>query len=363
MSGGVDSSVAALLLHRAGHEVIGVTLRLYTEASVDHLGRANRCCGVEDVQDARAVCQTLGIAHYVINAEREFGEHVVDYFVAEYARGRTPHPCIACNDRIKFDFLLRRALALDAPYVATGHYARRVVGANGAARVLKAIDPRKDQSYVLFGLTQAQLRHTLLPVGDYTKDQIRALARAHGLPVADKPDSQEVCFIPSGDYRAFLTERTMPKPGLIVDLDGRVLGEHQGVAAYTIGQRRGLPPSPGGAARYVVGIDAARAIVVVGPEEALAQDVLVAERVNWLAGDQLTEPIEATVKIRYKAQDAPAIVRPLPEGDAEVRFLSPQRAITPGQAVVFYHGDELLGGGSIAAPVSPRLPAQFAAKG
>ena len=353
MSGGVDSSVAALLLHEAGYDVVGVTLRLYTEERVDALGRANRCCGVEDVEDARRVCQVLGVPHYVVNAEKEFERFVVDEFVREYQRGRTPHPCIACNDRMKFDFLLQRALALDAPFIATGHYARRVVDTDGAARLLKAADPGKDQSYVLFGLTQAQLAHTLLPLGDFPKAQVRDLARRHGLPVADKPDSQEICFIPSGDYRAFVAERVTPRPGRIVDVDGNVLGEHQGVESFTIGQRRGLG-IPGVEPRYVVAIDADEALVVVGPADALEQRVLRAARVNWIAGAPPSGPVAASVKIRYKAHDAPATL--VPHGDwAEVCFAEPQRAITPGQAAVFYRGDEVIGGGFIESPAVPYL--------
>ena len=354
MSGGVDSSVTALLLHSAGYDVVGVTLRLYTDERTDAMGRANRCCGVEDVEDARRVCQVLGLKHYVINAEKEFDEHVINYFVSEYERGRTPHPCIACNDRIKFDFLLKRAFVWDAEYVATGHYARRTTDAHGASHILKAVDPRKDQSYVLFGLTQAQLAHTLLPVGDYTKDQIRAFARQAGLPVADKPDSQEICFIPTGDYRQFVAQRVTPKPGLIVDTDGKVIGQHQGIEAFTIGQRRGLG-SAGGTPRYVIALHPEDALVVVGPEEALSQPSLTISRVNWLAGTQPAQPIQCTVKIRYKASEAPALVTP--HGDtAEVQFEHPQRAVTPGQACVFYLGQELLGGGFIEAPRAAVTP-------
>ncbi|MBM3946563.1 MAG: tRNA 2-thiouridine(34) synthase MnmA [SAR202 cluster bacterium] len=353
MSGGVDSSAAALLLNHAGYDVLGVTLRLYTDERVDALGRANRCCGVEDVEDARRVCQVLGVPHYVINAEKEFERFVVDYFVQEYRRGRTPHPCIACNDRIKFDFLLQRALALDAPLIATGHYARRTVGPDGVAHLHKAADPRKDQSYVLFGLSQKQLAHTLLPLGDLTKEHVRDLARRHGLPVADKPDSQEICFIPSGDYRAFVAERVSPRPGLIVDMDGRVLGEHRGVESFTVGQRRGLGVASA-EPRFVVAIDPEEALVVVGPRNALEEHSLRAEHLNWVRGAPPPGPIRVSVKIRYKAQECAAVL--VPRGDwAEVRFMEPQRAVTPGQAAVLYQGDELIGGGFIASPTPPSL--------
>ncbi len=254
MSGGVDSSVAALLLARQGYEVIGVTLRLWTVERPDATPLSKGCCSVEDIDDARRVCHTLGARHYVVNAEREFRSFVVDYFLAEYQRGRTPHPCIACNDRIKFDFLMDRALQLDADYIATGHYARLSNGPDGRVRLLRGVDPRKDQSYVLFGLGQEQLRRILLPVGVHSKERIRELAREAALPVADKPDSQDICFIPQGDYRQFLQERVQSNPGDVVDTSGRILGRHQGVELYTIGQRRGLGIAST-APLYVVDLD------------------------------------------------------------------------------------------------------------
>ena len=223
MSGGVDSSVAALLLHEQGYEVIGVTMRLWTEERDDVPAHSKRCCSVEDVQDARRVCQTIGVPHYVQNFEREFQAHVVDYFIEEYDRGRTPHPCLACNDKIKFDFLLRRAMFLDADYIATGHYAR-IRNGGASYRLLKGSDATKDQSYVLFTLTQPELGRLLFPVGEYPKSRIREIAAEAGLPVADKPDSQEICFIPDDNYRGFLAERTRPQPGDFIDLEGAVLG-------------------------------------------------------------------------------------------------------------------------------------------
>ena len=238
MSGGVDSSVAALLLHEQGYEVIGVTMRLWTEERDDVPAHSKRCCSVEDVQDARRVCQTIGVPHYVQNFEREFQAHVVDYFIEEYDRGRTPHPCLACNDKIKFDFLLRRAMFLDADYIATGHYAR-IRNGGASYRLLKGSDATKDQSYVLFTLTQPELGRLLFPVGEYPKSRIREIAAEAGLPVADKPDSQEICFIPDDNYRGFLAERTRPQPGDFIDLEGVVLGRHPGVQFFTIGQRTG----------------------------------------------------------------------------------------------------------------------------
>ena len=234
----MDSSVAALLLKEQGYEVVGVTMRLWTVQRDDLPTLSKRCCSVEDVDDARRVCQVIGAPHYVQNFEREFQQHVVDYFVQEYDRGRTPHPCLACNDKIKFDFLLRRAIFLEADYIATGHYARIRPSGDGL-KLIKGADEKKDQSYVLFTLTQPELSRLLLPVGEYPKNEIRRIAAEAGLPVADKPDSQEICFIPDGDYRQFVGERATPRPGAMVDSDGNVLGRHQGIQFFTIGQRRG----------------------------------------------------------------------------------------------------------------------------
>ena len=242
MSGGVDSSVAACLLHQQGYDVIGVTMRLWSEDTINaSTGNHQGCCSIEDVEDARRVCQLLGIPHYFMDFQREFSDHVMDYFVSEYERGRTPHPCIACNDKMKFDFLLQRAKFMDATYVATGHYARISQDkADGQYRLLAGIDGSKDQSYVLFNLGQETLANLLFPVGEYTKAEIRDIAREAGLPVANKPDSQEICFIPQGDYREFLRTRLTPQPGDIVNASGDVLGSHKGIEYYTVGQRRGL---------------------------------------------------------------------------------------------------------------------------
>ena len=349
MSGGVDSSVAALLLHRAGWDVVGVTLKLYsldeTELPADHQG----CCTLDDVEDARAVCRRLGIPHYVLNMEREFHDQVMDYFVAEYRRGRTPHPCIACNDKIKFNQLMARADALGAEYVATGHYAR-VERARGGAILRKGADHGKDQSYVLFGMTQAQLARTLLPVGGYRKEEIRQLALDAGLITADKPESQDICFIPLGDYREFLRQRASGVPGEIVELDGAVVGTHQGIEYFTVGQRRGLglPHTPG-EPRYVVRLEADSNRVVVGPESALYAGETWVSGVNYVSGEALDEGTLVSVKIRYKSYEAAATLHPRP-GGVLVRFLEPQRAVTPGQAAVFYDGDTLLGGGTIEPP-------------
>ena len=352
MSGGVDSSVAAMLLERQGYEVVGVTMRLWTVERDDVPPQSKRCCSVEDVDDARRVCDTIGVPHYVLNFERQFQSHVVDYFCQEYDRGRTPHPCLACNDKIKFDFLLRRAMFLDADFIATGHYAR--IRQNGTRlKLLKGADAKKDQSYVLFTLGQSELKRLLLPVGEYPKERIRELAAEAGLPVADKPDSQEICFIPDGDYRKFIGERQKPRPGELVDTRGKVLGQHPGIHFFTVGQRRGLGLNGNsGTPRYVVGIDAGTNRVVLGPEEALYRQVLWASKLSFTGGSHPEGPLRVSAKIRYKASESPATL--VSHGDwAEVRFDGPQRAVTSGQAVVFYDGDELVGGGIIEldAPV------------
>ena len=349
MSGGVDSSVAALLLHRAGWDVVGVTLKLYSldedELPADHQG----CCTLDDVEDARSVCRRLGIPHYVLNMEREFHERVMDYFVDEYRRGRTPHPCIACNDKIKFSQLMTRADALGAQYIATGHYAR-ITRAQSSATLHRGVDYAKDQSYVLFGMTQAQLARTLLPIGGYRKDDIREMALDAGLITANKPDSQDICFIPLGDYREFLRQRTEGMPGEIVDLDGAVLGSHQGIEYYTVGQRRGLGALPySEEPRYVVRLDAAANRVVVGPESALFSGQAWLSGVNYVNGSPPADGMQVSVKIRYKAHEVTATLHPR-QDSALVRFQEPQRAVTPGQAAVFYDGDMLLGGGTIEPP-------------
>ncbi len=344
MSGGVDSAVAALLLKEQGYDVVGVTMRLFPYDDHDGLTSYNKgCCTLQDVDDARRVCQIIGAPHYLMNFEREFQTHVIDYFCQEYARGRTPHPCLACNDKIKFSFLLQRALALDAGYVATGHYAR-VSYENGSWHLLKGVDATKDQSYVLYTLHQQELERTLFPVGSYAKTEIRAMAQRAGLPVAGKPDSQEICFIPSGDYRRFLAEHLTPQPGEIVDSQGNVLGHHQGIEQFTVGQRKGLGIASG-KPLYVLAVDAGTRRVVVGTAQELLQDTLRASQVNYPAGAP-EGPMEVQAKVRYKASEMPATL--FPRGsEAVIRFHEPQRAVTPGQAVAFYVGEELLGGGTI----------------
>ena len=450
MSGGVDSSVAALLLQQQGYDPIGVTMKLYDIADDPAtLPPAYRgCCTLDDVEDARAVCRILGIPHYTLSVQRQFRRFVIDYFRREYETGRTPHPCIACNDKIKFTFLAQRARTMQAAFVATGHYARIVpanadddvaanavvagiaaaaespADANAAARarrytaagahcptggdvadiaaaganrladaaaadiaaagancpagaaaarrytLRRGLDAAKDQSYVLFGMRQEQLAATLMPVGHYPKDEIRRLAAAAGFPNAHKPDSQDICFIPDGDYREFLRRSAADRPGDIVDDHGNILGQHEGIQYFTIGQRRGLGLPGGGAPRFVIRLEPDTRRVVVGSETDLYTDTLCAAPVSWIAGSPPPPDTPVTVKIRYKFSEAPATLTPFTGADpaaagtgadppgadtagapaALVRFAEPQRAVTPGQAAVFYQGDTVLGGGPITSP-------------
>ncbi len=349
MSGGVDSSVAAALLVEQGYDVVGVTMRLWTEERPDQLRGHQQCCSVEDIGDARRVAGQLGIRHYVLNFEDAFREHVVDPFVDEYAAGRTPNPCARCNEHIKYRALLDRLPAFDGDFLATGHYARVVHGEDGVAhRLLKGVDESKDQSYVLYMLGQDQLAKLLLPVGGLRKDEVREVARRAGLDVAEKPDSVEICFVPGNDYRAFVTERVEPRPGELRDADGAVLARHEGVTGFTVGQRKGLGVALG-EPRYVTAIDAATNVVTIGEEDDLYADHAAVDSIYWVAGapPALGEPIEA--KARYKAEAAPATLTEAAAGNtATVRFDHRQRALTPGQAIAFYRGDEVLGGGTIA---------------
>lgn len=343
MSGGVDSSVAAGLLKEQGYEVLGVHMRLWTDDRNPESGLLGNCCSLEAAFDARRVCAILDIPFYILNFERQFKDYVVDYFCREYAHGRTPNPCLACNQFIKFDFLLRKALALGADYIATGHYAR-IAFSQDRYRLLKAVDPLKDQSYVLYTLGQNELAHLLFPVGHYHKREVRRKAFQWNLPVADKSDSQEVCFI-DGSYRKFLSHRLTPRPGEIIDRHGRVLGRHPGIAFYTIGQRQGLGIAMG-VPYFVVDIDPVQNTIVVGPSEDLLTDGLLASEVGFISGENLAGPVGTMVKIRYRAPELLAMISPAGQY-VRVDFHEPQRAATPGQAVVFYKDEDVLGGGLI----------------
>ena len=348
MSGGVDSSVAAALLVEQGYDVVGVTMRLWTEERPDELRGHQQCCSVEDIDDARRVAGQLGIRHYVLNFEEVFRERVVDPFVAEYARGRTPNPCARCNEHIKYRALLDRLPAFDAAFLATGHYARVAHGEGGAPhRLLRGVDEAKDQSYVLYMLGQEQLQRLLLPVGGLSKEEVRAVAHRAGLDVAGKPDSVEICFVPGNDYRAFVAERSEPRPGELRDSDGALLGRHEGVSGFTVGQRKGLGVALG-EPRYVTAIDAAANVVVVGEEADLYASHAVVESVSWVSGTPPLPDTPVAAKARYKATAAPAALVSVEGERAVVRFDRRQRALTPGQAIAFYRGEEVLGGGTIA---------------
>jgi tRNA-specific 2-thiouridylase len=346
MSGGVDSSVAAALLKEQGYEVVGMMMRLWSEPGKEE---SNRCCTPDSMAQARRVAAVLEIPFYVIDAKDVFRETVVEYFLEGYARGETPNPCLVCNRKIRWTFLLDHALTLGADYMATGHYARRMKDENGRIKLLRAIDHSKDQSYVLHVLGQDKLKHALFPVGDYPKTEIRAIAERHGLPTASRKDSQDLCFLAGEDYRNFLQRNAaeMLVPGEIVTRDGNPLGGHTGLANYTIGQRKGLglaSPVP----LYVLGKNAHSNTLVVGTKDELGSSELTARDVSWVSGEVPSGPFSAEVKIRYTAKEVEALVTPLGEGQVQVRFDTSQRDVTAGQAAVFYQGDMLIGGGLIS---------------
>ncbi len=344
MSGGVDSSVAAALLKQQGHEVTGMMLRLWSEPGKED---SNRCCTPDSMAQARRVAALLDIPFYVVDAKDVFRKTVVEYFLEGYASGGTPNPCLVCNRSIRWEFLLNHALALGAQFMATGHYVR-LRDEDGQKKLFRAVDPLKDQSYVLYVLNQDKLRHAIFPIGDYPKAEIRRLAESFGLPTASRKDSQDLCFLAGEDYRNFLKRHAagILKTGEIVTRAGEVVGRHNGLANYTIGQRKGLGIASS-VPLYVLGKDAASNALIVGTEDELGTRELTAKEVNWLGGSAPTAPFRAEVKIRYTARPAWAQVTPLNGGQAQVRFEAPVRDVTAGQAAVFYVEEEVIGGGII----------------
>ncbi len=353
MSGGVDSSVTAALLIKQGYEVIGVTMQLWDSDTGDESGEQAGCCSLSAVEDARKVANMLDIPYYVVNFKDLFKEKVVSYFICEYLQGRTPNPCIACNQNIKFEALLRKSLALGADYLATGHYARLYWDQNANRHMIRrGEDSRKDQTYVLYGMTQEQISHTLMPLGDYNKEQVRNMAVGMGLPTADKAESQEICFVPDDDYSSFILNKAGDKiiPGPFLDKDGQVIGTHRGIAFYTIGQRRGLGIAAGHRL-YVIDINLEKNAVILGGEDDLLTEGLIAKDTNYIAFDSLLAPLKVGAQIRYNGKPESATIYPLEAGKIKLIFDCFQRAITPGQGVVFYKDDLLLGGGTIVSRI------------
>lgn len=349
LSGGVDSSVAAYLLKKQGYNVIGVTMQIWQDEEAAIQEENGGCCGTSAVEDARRVAEHLDIPYYVMNFKEEFKCRVMDYFVEEYLQGRTPNPCIACNRYVKWESLLKRSLEIGADYIATGHYARIDKLPNGRMAIRNSVTAAKDQTYALYNLTQEQLKRTLMPVGEYTKEAIRSIAFEAGLPVAHKADSQDICFVPNGDYSAFIESVAgdrVPGTGNFVTVDGRILGTHKGITHYTIGQRRGLD-LPMGKRVFVTCIRPETNEVVIGKNEDIFVTEVLCDRVNYMAIEDLSQPKRALAKIRYNHQGEYCMLEKQADGKVLCRFEKPVRAATPGQAVVFYEGEYVLGGGTI----------------
>ncbi len=349
MSGGVDSSVAAYLLKEQGYDVIGVTMQIWQDEEEAEKEANGGCCGLTAVDDARRVAEHLNIPYYVMNFKKEFKCHVMDYFVEEYLQGRTPNPCIACNRYVKWESLLKRSLDIGADFIATGHYARIDKMPNGRFAIRNSVTAAKDQTYALYNLTQEQLSRTLMPVGAYTKEEIRGIAGEAGLPVAHKPDSQEICFVPDNDYAGFIDREAgerVPGPGNFVSTDGRVLGTHKGITHYTIGQRKGLE-LPMGRRVFVTEIRPETNEVVIGENEDVFTSTVICDRVNYMGMADLPEPRRVLAKIRYNHLGEYCLIEKQAGGKVICSFEKPVRASTPGQAVVFYDGEYVLGGGTI----------------
>ncbi|NLK75253.1 MAG: tRNA 2-thiouridine(34) synthase MnmA [Clostridiales bacterium] len=357
MSGGVDSSVAAYLLKEQGYDVIGVTMQIWQDEDVCTLEESGGCCGLSAVEDARRVSSVLEIPYYVMNFKNEFKNKVIDYFVSEYMQARTPNPCIACNRYVKWESLLKRSLDIGASYVATGHYASIEKLVNGRYTIKKSVTEGKDQTYALYNLTQFQLAHTLMPVGSYTKDEIRQIALEAKLPVANKPDSQEICFVKDNDYAGFINEYLKENnldgkagrgnlPGNFVTLDGEVIGQHKGLMHYTVGQRKGLNLAMGQPV-FVLELRPETNEVVIGNSQDVFSDSLYANNLNFMAIEDLESEMEVVAKIRYSHKGAKCTIKKVDKDEVLCIFDEPQRAVTPGQAVVFYQGDYVVGGGTI----------------
>ena len=348
MSGGVDSSVAALLLLEQGYEVVGATFKLFDDHELLD-GGESKCCSIDDVNDARFVCDTLGIPHYVLNYKNLFRHQVVDYFADAYLHGRTPNPCIACNRHIKFDAFLNKALSMGFGYIATGHYARITHDSDtGIFSLKKGLDPQKDQSYVLYNQTQYSLAHTLLPLGEYRKSDVRHLAEKNKLVVSRKPDSQDICFIPNGDYATFIEKytNTNPAPGPFIDTNGNPIGQHSGYYHFTIGQRRGLGVGFG-RRKYVVDINPKSNSVTLGDEKDAYCTEIYVTNVNYLNKEIIPRAIHCSVKLRYSQPEQPALLESMENGDVKSVFPSPQKKVAKGQSAVFYQGDIIIGGGEV----------------
>ena len=349
MSGGVDSSVAAYLLKEQGYDVIGVTMQIWQEEEPETVEENGGCCGLTAVDDARRVAQVLDIPYYVMNFKNEFKQNVMDYFVAEYLSGRTPNPCIACNRYVKWEALLRRSMEIGADYIATGHYARVEQLSNGRYAIRNSVTAKKDQTYALYNLTQFQLSHTLMPVGAYTKEEIRQMAIDNHLPVANKPDSQDICFVPDGDYASLIAREVpdkVPREGNYVTKDGIILGKHKGITNYTIGQRKGLGLAMGHHV-FVTEIRPKTNEVVIGEAEDVFSNELRCSQINFMGMEDLKEPRRVWAKIRYAHAGEWCVLERTGEDEILCRFEKPVRAVTPGQAVVFYEGEYVLGGGVI----------------
>jgi tRNA-specific 2-thiouridylase len=349
MSGGVDSSVAAAVLKGQGYNVVGVTMQIWPDMDEGRKQVEGGCCSLSAVDDARRVADSIGIPYYVLNFKDVFQQKVIDYFNSEYLKGRTPNPCIACNRFVKFESMLQKAVSMGMDYIATGHYARIAVDKESGRYLLKkSVTSAKDQTYALYTMTQDQLSRTLFPIGEFTKDKVREMARDLRLPVAHKPDSQEICFVEDNDYGRYISENTDAdiQPGYFVDRLGNRLGMHRGIIHYTVGQRKGLGISFG-KPMYVVAVNPGDNTVVLGDEKEVFSNELTASDLNFISIPKLNGEMKVTAKIRYSAKEAPAVISPLKDGRVHVLFDQPQRAVTPGQSVVFYDGDSVVGGGVI----------------